>query len=113
MASSIGRAVLKIIDEENLMQNITVLSKMLQDGLFSLQKKYSSIIGDVRGVGFMQGIDLVKNVVTKEYNAEAALKIINRAKDFGLIIIRGGNGMNCIRFLPPYCINKEDIKFCL
>ena len=57
--------------------------------------------------------ELVKDLQTREPFPEAALKIVNRARDYGLIIIKGGNFGNVIRLAPPYCINKNDVKFLL
>jgi len=59
-ACAAGRAVLRIIKNENLIQNAKNVGAKLQEGLTALKEKYQ-IIGDVRGRGFMQAIELVKD----------------------------------------------------
>lgn len=84
-----GKAVLEIIERENLQQNCSLVGDYLLEGLHNLQDKYECI-GDVRGCGLMVGIDLVKNRETKEANSELASQIHEVSKDLGLLIGKGG-----------------------
>ena len=65
VACAAGRAVLKVIKEEKLVENARIVGAELGKGLRALKDKYE-IIGDVRGTGFMQAIELVKDRQTKE-----------------------------------------------
>ncbi|NEP83592.1 MAG: aspartate aminotransferase family protein [Okeania sp. SIO3B3] len=105
-----GKAVLEIIERENLQQNCCLVGDYLLKGLQNLQDKHECI-GDVRGCGLMIGIDLVKNRETKEPNSELASKIHEVSKDLGLIIGKGGLYRNILRIKPPLCITKADVDF--
>ena len=60
-----AKATLDLIEEDNLLENAHVVGNYFRQGLEALQKKYP-LIGDVRGMGLMQALELVKDRVTKE-----------------------------------------------
>jgi 4-aminobutyrate aminotransferase-like enzyme len=64
--------------------------------MLELQEKYA-IIGDVRGMGLMLGVELVKDRKTKEPNPEAVLKVFEETKRRGVLIGKGGLYGNVIR----------------
>jgi 4-aminobutyrate aminotransferase/(S)-3-amino-2-methylpropionate transaminase len=68
------------------------------------------LVGDVRGLGPMMAIELVRDRTTKEPAREETLEIIRRAVGKGLILIRAGLYSNCIRFLPPLVIDDEQLQ---
>lgn len=105
-----GKAVLEIIERENIQQNCCLVGDYLLKNLQQLQDKYESI-GDVRGSGLMIGVDLVKNRQTKEPDSELAAKIHERSKDLGLLIGKGGLHRNILRIKPPLCITNSDADF--
>jgi len=112
VSSAIGRAVLKVIDNEGIQKNALEMGNALKEGLLKLQKKYS-IIGEVRGKGLMIGMELVKDKKTKTPAKDETSQVFERAKELGLIIGKGGLYGNVFRIKPPMCINKEDVKFTL
>jgi alanine-glyoxylate transaminase/(R)-3-amino-2-methylpropionate-pyruvate transaminase len=112
VSCAMGRAVLEIIDREGLQQNALELGAIFQAGLSELQSKHP-LVGDVRGIGLMLGVELVKDRATKEPAKEECKRVIERAKDLGLLVGRGGYYGNVIRIKPPLCINRADVDFAL
>jgi 4-aminobutyrate aminotransferase len=89
-------AVIKMIEEEDLRTNARVVGDYLRGRLEELKEKYP-IIGDVRGMGLMQGIELVKNRETKEPAPEAVLRVFEETRRRGVLIGKGGLYGNVIR----------------
>src|SRR5882672_7166809 len=109
---AIGKAVLEVIERENLQENSLKLGRRVLSGLEKLKDKYE-IIGDVRGKGLMLGIELVKNRVTKEPAKAECAQILELCKGMGLLLGKGGLHGSVIRFAPPMCITKADADFML
>ena len=76
--------------------------------LEELQQKYP-VIGDVRGMGLMQALELVKDRTTKEPAPEATVQLMERARDNGLLIGKGGLYGNVLRLSPMLNITKPDV----
>ena len=112
VVSAIGKAVLEVIEKENLQQNSLNLGRYILAGLEKLKQKHA-IIGDVRGKGLMLGIELVKDRATKEPAKEACAAVLEKARDQGLLLGKGGLWGQTIRFSPPMCIPKADADFLL
>jgi 4-aminobutyrate aminotransferase len=74
------------------------------------REKYP-IVGDVRGLGLMIGIELVKSQETREPNPEARKKIIHRAFEQGILVL--GCGENTMRFMPPLVVERDQTDFAL
>ncbi|MBA2504159.1 MAG: aspartate aminotransferase family protein [Ilumatobacteraceae bacterium] len=89
-------AVIKIIEEEDLRTNAATVGAYLRQQLDELKDKYP-VIGDVRGLGLMQGIELVKDRETKEPHPQAVLKVFEETKRRGVLIGKGGLYANVIR----------------
>lgn len=109
---AIGQAVLEVIDREGLQENSLRVGNHLQAGLRTLQTKHS-LIGDVRGLGLMIGVELVKNRKTKEPAKDECVAVFERARSHGLLIGKGGLHGNVLRIKPPMCITMEDADFLL
>lgn len=77
-------------------------------GLEKLQEKYP-LIGDVRGMGLMQGIELVKDRRSKEPAAEAVAYIFEQTRERGLLIGKGGLYGNVLRIAPPLIATKDHV----
>lgn len=112
VVSAIGKAVLEVIEKENLQQNCLNLGRYILAGLEKLKQKHA-IIGDVRGKGLMLGIELVKDRATKEPAREACAAVLEKSRDLGLLLGKGGLWGQTIRFSPPMCITKADAEFLL
>lgn len=91
-----GLAVIKFIEDKDLLTNCRVVGDYFRGRLEELKEKHS-IIGDVRGRGLMQGIELVKDRETKEPAADAVLKVFEETKRQGVLIGKGGLYGNVIR----------------
>ena len=96
VSAAVGLAVIKVIEEDDLLTNCSVVGDYLMKRMLELQEKYQ-IIGDVRGKGLMLGIELVKDRKTKEPNPEAVLRVFEETKRQGVLIGKGGLYGNVIR----------------
>lgn len=92
--------------EEELMANALKMGARLINKLKNL-KKESSLIGDVRGLGLMVGVELVKDKRTKEPASREVNEIANQAFRKGLLLLPCGE--NVIRFSPPLVISSEEV----
>ena len=97
-------ATIEIIEKENLLNRAQKLGEVVKKYLNEMKDKYS-IIGDVRGLGLMWGIELVKNRKTKEYANEAAKKVQELCFKNGLILLTCGR--STIRLLPALTIEEN------
>jgi alanine-glyoxylate transaminase/(R)-3-amino-2-methylpropionate-pyruvate transaminase len=112
VVSAIGKAVLEVIEKENLQANSLKLGNYILTGLNKLKEKHK-VIGDVRGKGLMLGIEMVKNRTTKAPASAECAQVVETAKDMGLLLGKGGLWGQTIRFAPPMCITQADADFLL
>ena len=108
VTSVAARATIEVIEEENLRENAHTVGAYFRGKLEELQQKYP-LIGDVRGMGLMQALELVKDRQTKEPAPEATLQLMERARDNGLLIGKGGLFGNVLRLSPMLNISKADV----
>ena len=101
-----ARATVEVIEEENLVENARVMGNRLREGLDSLKQKYP-VIGDVRGMGLMQGMELVGE--KKRPDAESTKRLMELTKTNGLLVGKGGTYGNVLRVAPPLNVNKDQI----
>src|SRR5205807_6461681 len=112
VVSAQGKAVLEVIEREGLQENSLKIGNHLLAGLNQLKEKHN-LIGDVRGKGLMLGIELVKDRATKEPAKTECAEVLERCKDMGLLLGKGGLQGQTIRFSPPMNITKADADFLL
>lgn len=110
VSCAIGKAVLEVMQRENLQQNCLEVGGYLLEGFRGLMAKHD-IIGDVRGKGLMTGIELVKDRGTKEPATPECIRVWERAKTLGLLIGKGGFFGNVLRIKPPMCLTRPDVDF--
>ena len=105
-------SALKTIEllEGGLVENSRKVGAYLEAGLRNLQEKYD-VIGDVRGMGMMLGVEFVTDGVTLKPNAELRDRIEMVCFNRGLIIL--GCGANSIRWSPPLILAKEHVDVAL
>ena len=108
VTSVAARAVIDVIEEENLRENTYVVGGYLREKLELLKEKYS-LIGDVRGMGMMQGLELVRDRGSKEPAPAETTELMERARANGLLIGKGGLYSNVIRLAPPMNVSKADV----
>jgi alanine-glyoxylate transaminase/(R)-3-amino-2-methylpropionate-pyruvate transaminase len=107
-----GLAVLESIDADGLQENSRVVGGRFKDGLLRLAKTHD-IIGDVRGMGLMLGVELVKDRKTKAPAKEETLEVMERTRQMGILIGKGGLDGNTLRIKPPMCLTAEDVDYAL
>jgi alanine-glyoxylate transaminase/(R)-3-amino-2-methylpropionate-pyruvate transaminase len=112
VVSAMGKAVLEVIEKENLQANALKMGSFILAGLHKLKEKHK-IIGDVRGRGLMLGIELVKDRTTKAPASAECAQVLENARELGLLIGKGGLWGQTIRFAPPMCITQADAEFVL
>lgn len=105
-ACAASLAVLDLMKDKNLGKNVIEKGKYMLNYLKDLQKEVE-LIGDVRGLGLMIGVEFVKNRKTKEPAIEERDRILEKAFENGLALLSAGESV--IRFVPPLIIEKEDI----
>jgi 4-aminobutyrate aminotransferase len=108
VSSVAARAVIEVIEEENLRENTRVVGGYLRTRLEELKEKHP-LIGDVRGLGVMQALELVRDRQTKEPAPQETMQLLERTRENGLLIGRGGLYGNVVRLGPPMNISKADV----
>ncbi|MEQ8211629.1 MAG: aspartate aminotransferase family protein [Lacipirellulaceae bacterium] len=107
-----GLATLEVIEEDGIQQNALEVGNHLKDGFLALQEKHA-IIGEVRGMGLMLGIELVRDRKTKEPANTEAADVMEAMRDRGVLVGKGGLYGNTLRIKPPMCITKDDADYLL
>ena len=88
------------------------MGKILREGLEELKEKYPKIVGDVRGKGLMQAIELVEDEPNGDRtpNAKATMQVFEETKKRGLLIGKGGLYGNIFRIAPPMSVSEAQVK---
>jgi 4-aminobutyrate aminotransferase-like enzyme len=106
MAASL--ATISVIEEEKLLFNSQMMGKALREGLEGLKERFPAI-GDVRGMGLMQAIELVKDRATKEPDREGTNRVLEATRKRGLLVGKGGTYNNSFRISPPLIVSKGQV----
>lgn len=94
--------------QEKYIANAAQMGKYLMERIAGWPKKHPAV-GEVRGLGLMIGIELVKDQATREPDAEGRNRVIQRAYESGLLIL--GCGESTVRLMPPLVVEKEHVDF--
>lgn len=105
-----GLATLEVIDADNLQANALAVGDHLLTRLRVLQERHQ-LIGEVRGLGLMLGIELVQDRQSKAPASAVAAQLLEMCKERGLLLGIGGLARNVIRIKPPLCITRTDADF--
>src|SRR5689334_12267013 len=108
VTTTAAKAVIDFIDENKLLINAAEVGAHLRGRLEELQSKHP-LIGDVRGMGLMQALELVENRETKTPASAATAALMESARENRLLIGKGGLDGNVIRITPPLNISKSDV----
>jgi 4-aminobutyrate aminotransferase-like enzyme len=106
MAASM--ATLDVIEQEKLLFNSQMMGQALREGLDGLKERFSPI-GDVRGMGLMQAIELVKDRGTKEPDAQTTSRLLEATRKRGLLVGKGGTYGNALRIAPPMVVTRGQV----
>jgi len=111
MSCAAANATLDVIEAEDLPRNVEVQGARLRAGLEELQEKHRRVLGDVRGKGLMQGLELVVDETARDRtpNPGATLRLFEETKKRGLLIGKGGLFGNVVRLAPPMTIDAAGI----
>ena len=108
VACTQARAVIDFIEEQNLAANCEDTGAYLRTGLEDLQMR-QPLIGEVRGMGLLQAIELVEDRKTKTPAAAETATAMEAARENGLLVGKGGMYGNVLRISPPMNIGRADV----
>jgi 4-aminobutyrate aminotransferase len=106
VACAAAMATLDVIEEENLLENAARMGERLQAGLRALAGEHE-VIGDVRGLGLMVGVELVADRETREPARALRDRLIHGCYERGVLLL--GAGRSVIRFMPPLNVTAHEI----
>jgi 4-aminobutyrate aminotransferase/(S)-3-amino-2-methylpropionate transaminase len=109
VALAAASAVLDVLAEEGIVERAAVLGETLRTRMLAWQARWAAI-GDVRGLGAMLALELVRDPATKEPAPELASAVIEEALRRGLILLKAGVYGNCIRVLCPLTISEGELE---
>ncbi|KAJ5703754.1 hypothetical protein N7493_010892 [Penicillium malachiteum] len=111
LTAAVGNKVLEIVERENVCNRATERGAQLREGLIKLQEKYWCI-GDVRGRGLLQGIEIISDAQTRAPGSELGQAVSDRAMACGLscnIVNLPGMG-GVFRLAPPVTVTADEIE---
>jgi 4-aminobutyrate aminotransferase/(S)-3-amino-2-methylpropionate transaminase len=108
IACAAALGAIETIEEENLVARAKHIGEILGSSLRELAKKYP-VIGEVRGRGAMQAIELVEPG-TKNPNTAAMSAVVKYCQSQGVLVLTAGTYSNVVRFLPPLVITDALLK---
>lgn len=108
VVATAAKAVIDFIESENLIDNAEKVGTYFRDQLNALFEKHP-VIGEVRGMGLMQALELVRDRKTKEPGARELAELMEKTREKGLLIGKGGLYGNVVRLAPPLTISCRDV----
>jgi 4-aminobutyrate aminotransferase / (S)-3-amino-2-methylpropionate transaminase / 5-aminovalerate transaminase len=109
LSCAAANAVLDVYEEQNMLKKSEKLGKKVRKAFDALKKKYE-VIGDVRGLGPMLALELVKDRKTKKPAPEETAAVVKYAWEKGLILLSCGSYSNVIRTMMPLVITEGQLK---
>ncbi len=103
-----AKATIEVMEEDDLRTNAAVVGKYFREKLDELQERHA-LIGDVRGMGLMQALELVEDRNTKQPAAKETNALLEECRKVGLLVGKGGLYGNVIRMSPPLNVTKADV----
>ena len=101
-------ATIETIESEGVVERSKVMGERLRRGLDELAERHRWV-GEVRGMGLMQGVELVEDRATREPSPTKAAALMEETKREGLLIGKGGLYGNVLRISPPMLIGEAEI----
>lgn len=111
VSATAGLATIGVIEQRGLLKNSATQGARLREGLERIQRAHPRIVGDVRGMGLMQGVELVKDETAKDRtpNPQAVNALFEETRKRGLLIGKGGLHGNCLRISPPLTVGAAEV----
>ena len=109
LQAAAGTAVLDVIEDEGLRENVASVGAMLKQALID-RRGASAHIGDVRGTGLFLGVEIVKYGPDHEPDAELAFTLSNKLKNLGFLTSNAGALDNMIKIRPPLVFSHADAE---
>ncbi|EHH02366.1 4-aminobutyrate aminotransferase [Agrobacterium tumefaciens CCNWGS0286] len=109
IACAAALAVLDAFEQDGLLERSKTLGNKLHAALEELQSTHD-FIGVVRGRGFMQAIEFVTDSTSKRPDPDRAQRVMERAREGGLLVIKCGVYRNIVRFLAPIVLSDADLE---
>ncbi|MGH9483234.1 MAG: aspartate aminotransferase family protein [Terriglobales bacterium] len=107
VVTAAAKAVVDFIEQQKLRDNAQIVGDYLKAGLQKLQEKHA-LIGEVRGLGLLLGVELVRSRATKEPASQETTALLSRCRDQRILVGKGGLYGNVIRISPPLNISRDD-----
>jgi len=108
VAQAAALAVLDVFDEEGVLERAAQIGETMRQRMLAWQERFPAI-GDVRGLGAMLAIELVRDRETKEPAPELATGVVEAAAERGLLLLKAGIYSNCIRVLCPLVLSDAEL----
>jgi 4-aminobutyrate aminotransferase / (S)-3-amino-2-methylpropionate transaminase / 5-aminovalerate transaminase len=108
VAQAAALAVLDVFEEEGLVERAQQIGETMRARMVQWQERFPAI-GDVRGLGAMLAIELVKDRDTKEPHPDLATAVVEGAAERGLLLLKSGIHSNCIRVLSPLVLTDAEL----
>ena len=108
VAQAAALAVLDVFEEEDLVARASAIGDTIRARMDEWHGRFDAV-GDVRGLGAMLAIELVKDRDSKEPFADLATAIVERAAERGLLLLKSGIYSNCIRVLTPLVLTDAEL----
>ena len=108
VAVAAALAVMDLFEDGKLLEHARKLGEIIEKTLSAWKEKYP-VIGDVRGLGPMMAIELVKDPKTKEAFPDGAKQAVRYCYEHGVVVLTAGSYGNCVRLLPPLAIEEGQL----
>ena len=107
-----ANATIRIIEEDGLPGNAEQMGRILRDGFVELKRRFPRNVGDVRGMGLMQAIELVVDETSGDRTPEKALtnRVFEETRKRGLLVGKSGLEGNVFRVAPPLNVTRSDVE---
>jgi 4-aminobutyrate aminotransferase-like enzyme len=107
VSAAVGLAVLDVIEDENILQNVNCVGEYLGESLRALARQHD-LIGDIRGKGLFYGLELVRDRVSRKPATEEALRLIELLRENGVLISVTSELNNVLKIRPPMVFSQEN-----
>jgi 4-aminobutyrate aminotransferase-like enzyme len=107
-----ANATIEFIEQNRLQENAARTGRLLREGLERLQREYPRVVGDVRGMGLMQGVEFVTDETSQDRtpNPQVLARLFEETKKRGLLIGKGGLYGNVARISPPLVVSPGEVE---